>query len=207
MAFPCLAVFITICLVLFFRYKFINDKREEKEQDFFDKERSARTTVGHIYESDYEVIPLSKFSFNLCEDPSIVEMEEKIKVLSTEKLLNLTGVSNTDVKLRFGVNHFDEAVACGEKYDELIGLLVNYAIGLDDHGFSEESANILEYLVKNDCDIKAAWIALGKHYASKSEFDKIKSLIEKVDSSKLSIKSATKQQLTDMLPEPTQSEE
>lgn len=200
MAFPCLAVFITFCLVLFFRYRYLDEKRKNQEQNFFDKEQKARTTVGKINDSDYEVIPISKFPFNLCEEPSMIEMEEKIKELSNEKLLNLVGISNTDVKLQFGVNHFDEAVVAGEKYDELMGLLVQYAISLEDHGFSKESGDMLEYLVEQDCDIKAAWIALGKYYAANSDFDKLNALYEKVDSSKLSIKNATKEQLFEMLP-------
>lgn len=200
MAFPCLAVFITFCLVLFFRYKYLDEKREKQEDEFFTKEQLARTTVGKIQDSDYEVIPLSKFPFNLCEDPSMIEMEEKIKDLSNEKLLNLTGISNTDVRLRFGVNHFEEATLAGEKYDELMGLLVNYATSLDDHGFSIESGLMLEHLIEMDCDIKSAWIALGKFYASTSNYDKLRELHDKVDSSKLSIKNATKEQLLEMMP-------
>ena len=207
MAFPCLAVFITFCLILFFRYRYLDEKRLSQEQDFFDRERQASTTIGKISESDYEVIPLSKFPFNLCEDPSMLEMENEIQALSKEKLLDLTGISNTDVKLKYGVNHFDEAVAAGEKYDELLGLLVKYAIGLDDHGFSSESSVMLEYLIDQDCDIKAAWIALGKFYATNSSFDKLTDLYNKVDSSKLTIKNATKEQLAAMIPETPQTEQ
>lgn len=204
MAFPFLTVFIIFLLALFFRFKYLREKREAQEQDFWSNEQKARINIGTIKESDYVVIPLSTFPFGLCEDPYMVEMENAIKTLSEEKLLNLTGLSNTDVKLKFGANHFDEATLAGEKYDELIKNLVNYAIELDDHGFSSESEKMLEYLIGIDCDMKSAYITLGKLYASGNKIGKIKDLIERVDSSSLSIKNATKTQLSELLPEANQ---
>ena len=59
MAFPFLTVFIIFLLALFFRFKYLREKREAQEQDFWSNEQKARINIGTIKESDYVVIPLS----------------------------------------------------------------------------------------------------------------------------------------------------
>ena len=72
--------------------------------DFWEKELAAnRTKRKPLDDLNYIQIPLDTFPMSVLSDnPVILECHEILTELSTEKIVNLTGISNTDLKLQYG---------------------------------------------------------------------------------------------------------
>ena len=111
MFFPSLFIMLLLSVFLAFRYRQLNKKQSEDLDTFWDLERKARTTVKKDIDNlSYITIPMEKFPSDFTTEPDMAAFAEKAAVLSSEKILNLTGKSNTELKLSYGVNHFEEIV-------------------------------------------------------------------------------------------------
>lgn len=202
--FPFLALFLIFVLFLFFRFRFLNGKQKENEDLFWSREREASTTVIRgIDESEFVTIPLSEFPFGISNDPGLAELEADIHKLQGLKFMNLTGKTNTDLKLTYGVNNFDEVVSYGENYDQLMKLLSEYSELLENLGFSDAAENILKHIISSGCDLSAPYITLGKIYGGRSDDESLIALIDSIENSPLSIKNATRDRLLHLLSDPS----
>lgn len=75
-----------------------------KEQEFWDREKKANSVRKKTLDGlDYVKIPLEKLPMNaLSEDEKAREYKELLTYLSTQPVVNLTGFTNTDLKLEYG---------------------------------------------------------------------------------------------------------
>ena len=198
--FPFLALFLIFLLVLFFRLRAIDSKRKADDDAFWQREMTADTTVVRgINEDDFVKIPLSEFPFGISNDPGLREFETKIHAIQDKKFMNLTGKTNTDVKLTYGVNHFDEVISYGENYDELMKLLSDYSELLESLGFTDAAEKILKCIIDSGCDMSAPYLTLGRIFSSRGETENLEELIESIEASPLTIKNATRDRLQSLL--------
>ena len=137
MGFPILPFFLIFLIWLAIRIKTLDAKQEQQEAEFWAKEKAAKATPAKdISNLRYITIPIEKFPLNFSNDEKVIEIEKELEELSTHRLLNLSGVSNTDLKLTYGVPNFETMSQIGEDFDRVCVLLNAYAKAL-------LSANIL----------------------------------------------------------------
>ena len=104
MKFPFLASFIVFLLILNHTLKRREKTDVSNERSFWAREREAnsvrRKSLDHL---NYIQIPLQQFPLNLLpEDSQAMECQQLIEELASQKIVNLTGFSNTDLKLEYG---------------------------------------------------------------------------------------------------------
>lgn len=168
----------TICMVVFVIVLKMNVNKNKAAKDtatsdFWEREHAANLTRRQdISGLDYISIPLEKFPLNLN-----TESEQTLRQLADEKILNLTGISNTDLKMQYGVANLEALTAYDENFTKLVQVLTTYSNELLDAGQPEQARIVLEYAVSIHADAKAIYVMLAKLYLASDEADRIADLI------------------------------
>ena len=189
MGFPILPFFLIFLIWLAIRIKTLDAKQEQQEAEFWAKEKAAKATPAKdISNLRYITIPIEKFPLNFSDDEKVIELERELKELSTHKLLNLTGISNTDLKLTYGVPNFEKMSQIGEDFDRACVLMNAYAKELLIANKDDDAKNVLEFAVGVGTDISESYIMLANYYRKRSQSDKLGFLRERVANSNLLLK-------------------
>lgn len=146
--FPFLAIFIVFCLVLAF-YIRKNDASQQKVlDDFWEKERQSNAVrKKDISKLDYITIPLDKIPVKLC-----TSTEEAFFALAEKPMLNLVGISNTDLKLQYGTANLEILSEYDNNFIDFVALLPDYATELIEAGEKETARMLLEFAVSVNAD-------------------------------------------------------
>ncbi len=157
----------------------VSKKDEATEKAFWDREDEANATRAvDISNLPYINIPLDYLPMGISDDATIKECEEQIKSLSGKKILNLSGYSNTALKLMYGAANINTLIECDNNYSELISLIVKWGQALDRLGFEDEAITVLEYGIGWGSDISANFVLLGELYCRTGEYSRVDDLIK-----------------------------
>lgn len=168
----------TICMVVFVIVLKMNVNKNKlakdaANSDFWEREQAANLIRRQdISGLDYISIPLEKFPLNLDN-----ESEHVLRQLADEKILNLTGISNTDLKMQYGVANLEALTAYDENFTKLVQVLTTYSSELLQAGQPDQARIALEYAVSIHADAKAIYVMLAKLYLASGEADRITDLI------------------------------
>lgn len=181
MRFYILASLIIFSLTIYHAIRRNNEIIAKQEESFWDRENRANSTRKKSLDSlAYIKIPLDKFPIGiLAENPVISECIETLTQLSTQKIVNLTGYSNTDLKLEYGTANITPLSEYDQNYTVLVRTLQVWAEELISNGFSKEAADILEFAIETGSDISKSYYALADYYKNLQETEKIQYLLEK----------------------------
>lgn len=189
MGFPILPFFLIFLIWLAFRLKKLDAKQEQQEADFWSKERQANITPAKdISNLRYITIPMEKFPLNFSNDEKVIEIEKELQELSTHKLLNLIGVTNTDLKLRYGVPNFETMSKIGDDFDRVCVLLNGYAHALMEAERVDDVITVLEFAVGVGTDISESYTLLADCYEQKQMYEKLDLLKTQVEKSNMILK-------------------
>lgn len=181
MKFPIFASFIVFCLFTTFTIKKRTSDHQKKEEEFWENERIANATRKKSLDNlKFIHLPFDHFASPVLEDKFKDEYEEILSVLKEldkDGIVNLSGLTNTDLKLQYGVANLDILTHYDQNYtDTLIGL---DKIGtlLFDAGLFEAALTYLEYAVSIHTDISTTYEHLAKIYHEQGNDHKLQNLI------------------------------
>ena len=171
---------ITLLLVLWVHYqKRRTDRIAAKQSDnFWERERLANLTrKKDISNLDFIRVPLNTLPFpeNVPEEMS--DIQKHLINLSSGKIVNFTGLSNTDLKLQYGAANINILMEYDKNYLELVRSLYRYGKLLYDRGMADEAATVLEYALSIKSDISANYTLLAAIYKEKNDLEGINSVI------------------------------
>ncbi len=197
MGFPILPFFLLFIVLLAIRLKTLYAKQEQQETEFWDKERQANITPAKdISNLRYITIPIDKFPIHFSTDEDIQEIESELIELSKHKLLNLIGISNTDLKLTYGVPNFETMSKIGDDFDRVCVLLNKYAQALFEAERYDDVITVLEFAVGVGTDISESYTLLANCYRLKEMDAKLDLLKTQVEQSKLLLKDSILQKIS-----------
>lgn len=107
------------------------------------------------------------------------ECKEILRNLSTQKIVNLTGYTNTDLKLSYGTANITCLTEYDQNYTLLVSTLQKWAEALYRGGAKKECRQVLEYAVSIGTDVSHTYFLLADLYDEEGESDLKCSLIEK----------------------------
>ncbi len=144
---------LTICFIAFIivinvtiRKK--NANQSELDEQFWERERKANSTLKKdISNLDYTTIPEDFFLCNLQ-----TETEDNLRDLLGKTLLNLNGMTNTDVKLAYGVNNFQKLAEYDENFSKFVQYVPDYALELEKAGHNHKALEILKFADEKGAD-------------------------------------------------------
>lgn len=171
--FPFFTIFFLFIIVLNIVLRRQDRSQAENDRRFWERElASNHTRKQDISNLDYIRIPLDKIPGNLHTDA-----EQELIALSSEKLLNLNGQSNTDLKLQYGVANLDFLSSCDANFARFVAILPVYAEELLAAGQAGDARTLLEFAVECSADSARIFSLLAKLYLDAGESGKIDDLI------------------------------
>ncbi len=153
------------------------DKNADKE--FWKRESDANSVRRKpLDDVEYIHIPMDSLPTEvLADDETVSDCIRQLEELSKEKIVNLTGYTNTDLKLKYGVANLPFLSECDERFTSLVQVLQKWADFLWEKGLEEPAVTIMEYEVSIRADIGAAYRKLAAYYRRHNEQEKIDGLI------------------------------
>ena len=169
MKFPFLASFILLIIFFNLRSRRVSRKVEEQEQDFWAKESASNSVRKKSLDSlEYVHIPFDLLPFGTAGDNTILQKaEDDLTALKDEKIVNLTGISNTDLKLEYGTANITPLTQYDQNYTALVCALQSWGQELYNQGRFEDAEKVLEFSVKTRSDITATYRLLIDLYKTK----------------------------------------
>ena len=179
MKYPFFASFIVLCLLLMYEIHKRRNLEAKVYQDFLDEEAKANSTRRKNLDNlDYISIPNSILEINVLNDnEQIIEYKNLLKDLSLKKIVNFTGLTNTELKLKYGAPNIDLLISYDQTYTVLVRCLNDYGLALYNNNFLDEAKEILEFAVSTITDVSATYDTLAQIYKKNGQIEKIRELI------------------------------
>lgn len=196
-----LASFIGIAIIISVFAKGTSKKSVELEKNFWIREAKANNVRRKSLDNlNYIHIPLESFPMELLlENSAILECMDIIKSLSGQKIVNLTGWSNTDLKLEYGTANLTLLSEYDQNFTLLVRTLQKWADILTEAGYAEEAVPLMEFAVKAGTDISRTYYQLADYRLSQGENTYIEQLIQSAESLPSSHKDAIIRNLKDKI--------
>lgn len=176
-----LASFIIFIIWLTYRLKKQENLEKNTINDFWEKEHTAnRVRKKPLDDLDFVTIPFAFIPSSLLSDHETVKdclgiLEE----LSGKKIVNLTGYSNTDLKLQYGAANLTLLSEYDENYTLFARTIYQLAHAYYENGYISNARILLEKAVESGTDIRANYLLLADIYKAGGEPQKIEALIQR----------------------------
>jgi len=184
MPFPVSTLLIFI-FIIWLQYEIRKSSRKSKldSDAFWDKETKANTTRRKgIDNLEYLKLQLELLPMSDKEDQTLNSYRDTIRNLSDQRIINLTGVSNTDLKNKYGIANLNRLTEYDNNYAILVSMLQKWAERLYLKGFEEDALSVLEFAVSCNSDVNKTYLLLADLYKKRDSSEKINDLIQIVNS-------------------------
>ena len=181
------SIFATIAVISAFIWLYMgrtNKKVRFDTESFWERERRANSTRKQSLDSlPYITIPFETLPFiKSTENERLKGCQDQITFLCEQKIVNLTGISNTDLKFQYGVANLNTLSDYDQNFTILIRTLHSWSRELCSLELKEEAIRVLEFAIACKTDIKGSYLLLADLYTERQEYEKIESLIETAES-------------------------
>ena len=196
-----------ICFILFillFRVKTKQSSKEENKsiEEFLTREQEANfTRKKDISNLEYISVNMEILPFSDTTDEYEIQLENNVKKFADKKLLNLSGLTNTDIKLLYGSANLDILSSYDQNYTLLLRDLNKWGAYLFQKERYSDSKTVLEYALSLGSDITETYTTLAKIYLSEDSPEKVQKLIEQISESDAYLKDSIKLSLIKLLQE------
>ena len=181
-----LPYFIIILLVIQLYLKKNTNSVKEKLGKFMEKERESNSVrKKDISSLEYINIPDTLPYLNTPREslnesnPEIAKYINKINSLKDSKILNLTGISNTDLKMQYGPANLATLSEYDDNYTELVRTIAELTHKLIEINEPDNARPWLEYSISINTDIKSCYTDLADIYILAGRPEKVRDLISK----------------------------
>lgn len=176
MTFPIFSIFIVFLVLLNIHVRKSNKSDEAVKRAFFERERAADSArkkplknLNYIHIPD-DIPP--RITFALSGDAR--EAAERIRQMKYDevKIVNLTGYTNTDLKLEYGAANISDLVIYDTNFSSLVTALQDCGKALYEAGKYEDAKSVLEFAIQCGTDIRESYRLLIDMYRTKLFLDK-----------------------------------
>ncbi len=177
MALPLLGLFIIALAVIRF-YRKRNDRlQQETEESFWEREHQANLVRRKdISGLSYITIPFEDFSIGVFSNEKLAEAEQHLQTFSDKKILNLTGLTNTDLKMQYGPANLPALIECDQNFTDMLLALTDYINCLIEAGHMDAAVPVLEFCIGIGSDVSSHYAVLGNYYKAGGQTEKLDDL-------------------------------
>ena len=179
MKFPFFASIIVFCIWLAYEIHKHNKKNKKILDEFWKKEEKANNTRAKSLDSlNYITIPES--ILNCIPEPTPLELEDckrLLEHLKGTKIVNLSHITNTDLKLKYGASNLDTLSEYDQNYISLLRVLQTLSEYFLENGNTKMARTILEFAVSVQSDNISTYKMLAQIYCDNGEESKLDYLI------------------------------
>ena len=175
-------LFTTIVLVagfIFVFMKFTSSRPDDGIKSFRERERRADNTLKKpLDDLDFIEVPMDSIP---APEPAVNErcaaLIGQLKALSGKKCVNLTGISNTDLKLTYGAPNLPILTEYDQNFTALCKILYDLGCEYNETGHEDEAIKVFDAAIKVGTDISGNYTQLAEIYAQKGLYVEIQRLI------------------------------
>ena len=180
MKLPVLASFIIILSVISHLIRKNNRTMESEQKSFWTKEHESNSVRKKpLDDLKYITIPFDRLPEHVHPDhDTIKDCLSTLHTLSERKIVNLTGITNTDLKLTYGTANITVLTEYDQNFTLLVTTLQKWAEALYDLGAVSDAQSILEFAVSVDSDVTKTYDLLASIYDTSRNFTGIQELME-----------------------------
>lgn len=180
----CFASLIGIAIIIYVFIKRARKLSSENDKTFWAREAEANSVRRKSLDGlNYIHIPLEKFPTDLLsENAEVAECIEIMRSLASLKVVNLTGYSNTDLKLEYGAANITELSDYDQNYTLMARTLQRWADALIEAGHLPEAAVLMEFAISTRTDVSRTYFLLADYWASQGKDAQIERLIRTAES-------------------------
>lgn len=192
-----LASLIAFILFLSIAIRRQNRQNRQKEEAFWARETKANAVRRKSLDGlNYIKIPLEAFPTHILQnDSTVMECISILEALTSQKIVNLTGYTNTDLKLEYGTANITALSEYDQNYTVLVRTLQKWADILLETGYVEEATILMEFAVSTGTDVSRTYYELADYWASQGETIQIERLITSAENLRSANKNAIVRQL------------
>lgn len=180
MSFLIISSSLVFCAFFFFALQRTKNKEKAAERQFWDREQKANFTRKKSLDSlNYITIPKEI----LFMQPQVMTDEinsvlRDLNDLSACKIVNLTGLTNTDLKLEYGTANINILSDYDFHYTNLVTLLQKLGELLHENSDDANAVKVLEFAVSTGSDVSKTYYLLAQLYREAGTPEKINNLIK-----------------------------
>ena len=181
-----LPLIITILALVF---KHNADKRDRSDEhsirSYLDRESAANSIRRQdISALPYIQAPTESFPFDITlndakKQSQIDNYKKEILTYAGKSMLNLTGVTNTELKEKYGPANLDILSMCDQNYSQYMRYLFLYAQAIYEE-YPVEAVDLLTYCLSTGTDISGIYELLGRYYKEKGDLTAFNRLYEAI---------------------------
>lgn len=197
---PVSLIFCTIVMGFLLLYERKKHAREanKREAAFWQRENEANfARRKDISDLPYIEIPYDSLPFIPDAHGEIAECQRELLAFKGSKLLNLSGLSNTDLKLMYGVANLPQLSEYDEACTAMYRTIANLGGYLSKEGYHNEAIAFLEFGIDAGSDISRNFYILADEYALAGRLSDIQKLIERAENLTSPMKPAILKHLND----------
>lgn len=175
------ATFIIFTSILSMTIKRHNRSEKKQREQFWERERRANQVRRRpLDDLEYVTIPLESLPTTVLTDNMVVQdCLDTLAFLSHEKIVNLAGYTNTDLKLAYGTANITALSQYDQNFTLLAQTLQKWAEALRDAGYILEARQVLEYAVLTiHSDAGTSYRLLASLYEQSGEREKTAALYD-----------------------------
>lgn len=198
MKYPFFASFIVLVILFSIKLHQRREKDAKQYENFWAEEARANATRRKSLDGlDYISIPFDTLPTQLLIDnESVSEYLDTLHTLSERPIVNLTGYTNTELKLMYGAPNIDILIAYDQAYTVLARTLNDWGELLHKEGYDREALEVLEFAISTRTDVIATYVTLSQIYTDLNQPEKIEHLIAVASELKSLSKNAILKNLT-----------
>ena len=183
MNFIILASSLILALVIAISTKRENTAQEQEEINFWTKERKSNFVRKKPLDNlDYITIPEEILTLQPSNaSPQALSYLQDLKDMSSLKIVNLTGISNTDLKLTYGTANITVLSEYDAHYTQLVTILQKLAESLVASEDIESAIRVLEFAISTGSDVSKSYYLLSELYTQSGTPEKIPFLIQQAE--------------------------
>ncbi len=173
------ASFIGFALIIYTLIRRQKKLGQARDKSFWERERESNFVRRKSLDGlNYISIPLEQFPTRLLQDnEKVQEYIEIISNLTSRKILNLTGKTNTDLKFEYGTANITALTEYDQNYLVLVRTLQQWADALIAAGYTEDATILMEFAISTGSDVSSTYYRLADYWLSQGETAQVERLI------------------------------
>jgi hypothetical protein len=172
-------IILIVCLQLCLRKN--SKKNSENLDTFWEREARANSVrKKDISNLDYITIP-DTLTIPDIENDRIKREWNNLNNLRSKKILNLSGLTNTDIKLEYGTANLNTLSMYDNNFTSLTRTVARLGELLLAEGCDSQALEFLEYGISIHTEISTNYTLLAGYYADKGQPEKIDALIAQAE--------------------------
>lgn len=174
--------------------------QEATEQNFWNKEYKSnfvrKKSLEHL---NYISIPQEILNLQPAQPTEqILSYLQDLNAVSALKIVNLTGISNTDLKLTYGTANITLLSEYDAHYTQMVTILHKLAQQLADSNDSENAIRVLEYAISTGSDVSRSYYLLAELYLQAGTPEKLHTLLQQAKAIPTMMKNTVLQHLQEI---------